>query len=91
MFETGNDVASNIMIVIERERIDMVVLSTHGMSGWRPMVFGSIAEKVVKLVQCPLPVATFRQTSHRIHGSSCCRTCARLGVIGSELYVSMRS
>lgn len=52
--ETGNDVASNIMIVIERERIDMVVLSTHGMSGWRPMVFGSIAEKVVKLVQCPL-------------------------------------
>jgi nucleotide-binding universal stress UspA family protein len=24
------------------------------MSGWHPMVFGSIAEKVVKLVECPL-------------------------------------
>jgi nucleotide-binding universal stress UspA family protein len=24
------------------------------MSGWHPMIFGSIAEKVVKLVQCPL-------------------------------------
>jgi hypothetical protein len=32
----------------------MVVISTHGISGWRPLVFGSIAEKVVKLVQCPL-------------------------------------
>jgi nucleotide-binding universal stress UspA family protein len=52
--EAGNDVAGNILIVIQREHIDMVVLSTHGMSGWHPMVFGSIAEKVVKLVQCPL-------------------------------------
>jgi nucleotide-binding universal stress UspA family protein len=52
--EVGNDVASNIMIVIEREHIDMVILSTHGISGWRPMVFGSIAEKIVKSVQCPL-------------------------------------
>jgi nucleotide-binding universal stress UspA family protein len=52
--EIGNDVPSQIMIVIEREHIDMIVLSTHGMSGWHPMVFGSIAEKVVKIVQCPL-------------------------------------
>jgi len=52
--EIGNDVVGNIMMVIEREKIDMIVLSTHGMSGWRPIVFGSIAEKVVKLVQCPL-------------------------------------
>jgi nucleotide-binding universal stress UspA family protein len=32
----------------------MVVISTHGMTGWHPLVFGSIAEKVVKLVDCPL-------------------------------------
>jgi nucleotide-binding universal stress UspA family protein len=42
------------MLVIEREHIDMIVISTHGISGWRPLVFGSIAEKVVKQVQCPL-------------------------------------
>jgi nucleotide-binding universal stress UspA family protein len=47
-------VAGNIMMVIDREDIDMVVISTHGISGWRPLVFGSIAEKVVKLVQCPI-------------------------------------
>jgi nucleotide-binding universal stress UspA family protein len=52
--ETGNDVVGNIMRVIERDDIDMIVISTHGLSGWRPVVFGSIAEKVIKLVQCPL-------------------------------------
>ncbi len=52
--EVGNDIAGSIMEVLEREDIDMVVISTHGISGWHPLVFGSIAEKVVKLVQCPL-------------------------------------
>jgi nucleotide-binding universal stress UspA family protein len=52
--EVGNDVAGKIMQVIEREHIDMVVISTHGISGWHPLIFGSIAEKVVKLVECPL-------------------------------------
>jgi nucleotide-binding universal stress UspA family protein len=52
--EVGNDVAGNIMEVVEHEHIDLVVISTHGISGWHPLVFGSIAEKVVKLVQCPL-------------------------------------
>jgi nucleotide-binding universal stress UspA family protein len=52
--EVGNDVAASIIDVVEREHIDMVVISTHGVSGWHPLVFGSIAEKVVKLVQCPL-------------------------------------
>ncbi len=52
--EVGNEIARTIMEVVEREDIDMVVISTHGISGWHPLVFGSIAEKVVKLVQCPL-------------------------------------
>jgi nucleotide-binding universal stress UspA family protein len=52
--EVGNDIAGNVMEVIDRDNIDMVVISTHGISGWHPLVFGSIAAKVVKLVQCPL-------------------------------------
>jgi nucleotide-binding universal stress UspA family protein len=52
--EVGNDVVGSIMEVVEREHIDLVVISTHGISGWHPLVFGSIAEKVIKLVQCPL-------------------------------------
>jgi nucleotide-binding universal stress UspA family protein len=52
--EVGNDIVGNIMDAVEREKIDMVIISTHGISGWRPLVFGSIAEKIIKLVQCPL-------------------------------------
>jgi nucleotide-binding universal stress UspA family protein len=52
--EVANDISGCIMEVVEREHIDMVVISTHGISGWHPLVFGSIAEKVIKLVQCPL-------------------------------------
>ena len=31
-------------------RADLLVLTTHGLSGWYPQVFGSIAEKLVRLV-----------------------------------------
>ena len=70
--EVGNDIAGNIMEVVDREHIDMVVISTHGISGWHPLVFGSIAEKVVKLAQCPLlllrsskPASDVKTTSER--------------------------
>jgi len=52
--EEGNDVASTLMEAVDREQCDLVVISTHGISGWHPLVFGSIAEKVVKMVQCPI-------------------------------------
>jgi len=52
--EQGNDVVGKILRVIEREKIDFLVISTHGLSGWHPLVFGSTAEKIVKLAQCPL-------------------------------------
>lgn len=46
--EVDNDIAGSIMDIVGREHIDMVVISTHGISGWHPLVFGSIAEKVVE-------------------------------------------
>jgi nucleotide-binding universal stress UspA family protein len=68
----GDDVAGAIIEVADREHADMVVISTHGISGWHPLVFGSIAEKVVKLVHCPLlllhsanPETHLKSTSNR--------------------------
>jgi nucleotide-binding universal stress UspA family protein len=61
--EVGNDIVGNILEVVEHESIDMVVISTHGLSGWHPMVFGSIAEKLLKLVQCP--VLLLHSTQHK--------------------------
>jgi len=52
--ETGNDIVGSLMRVIKREQTDMVVISTHGMSGWHPLIFGSIAEQVIKQVDCTL-------------------------------------
>lgn len=52
--EVGDDVVSNILRIAEREHSGLIVISTHGISGWKPMVFGSIAEKVIKLAACPL-------------------------------------
>jgi nucleotide-binding universal stress UspA family protein len=52
--EEGNDIVGNLMRVIKRENTDMVVISTHGISGWHPLIFGSIAEQVIKQVNCTL-------------------------------------
>lgn len=52
--EVESDIAGAILDVIEREHIDLVVVSTHGLTGWHPLVFGSIAEKLVRLVHVPL-------------------------------------
>lgn len=52
--KSGNNPAENIVEIVEREHIDLLIISTHGTSGWHPLVFGSVAEKVVNLVQCPI-------------------------------------
>lgn len=52
--EVGNDVAGSILEAIDREDADLIVITTHGLSGWYPQVFGSITEKIVRLAQCPL-------------------------------------
>jgi len=52
--EVSDDVAGAILEAVERENADLIVITTHGLSGWYPQVFGSIAEKVVKLANCPL-------------------------------------
>jgi nucleotide-binding universal stress UspA family protein len=49
-----NDIAGGILDVIENDKIDMIVVATHGTTGWHPLVFGSIAEKLIKLVHIPL-------------------------------------
>ena len=49
---THGDAAHEIVRVAEEEAVDLIVLSTHGATGWRHLIFGSVAEKVVKLAKC---------------------------------------
>jgi nucleotide-binding universal stress UspA family protein len=52
--EIANDTAETIIMVSIRDSIDMVIISTHGFSGWRPLIYGSVAGTVLKLSRCPL-------------------------------------
>ena len=36
------------------ERVDLIVIATHGMTGWRQVAFGSVAERVVRLSGRPV-------------------------------------
>jgi len=33
---------------------DLLVIATHGRTGWRRSVFGSVAERVIRLARCPV-------------------------------------
>lgn len=54
---------------IERADIDLAITSTHGQTGWKHILLGSVAEQIVRYAQCPVLVvparieeATRRQT-----------------------------
>jgi len=58
--EVGHgDAAEQIVLIAKKEGADLIVISTHGSTGLERWVFGSVAEKVVRLAECP--VLTVRQ------------------------------
>lgn len=44
--------ADEIVILAEAQHADLIVIATHGSTGLRHWVFGSVAEKVVRLANC---------------------------------------
>ncbi len=47
--------ASQLIVeTAEEENVDLIVVATHGLTGWRHLVFGSVAEKVVRNAKCPV-------------------------------------
>ena len=51
--------AEEIVLIAKQESADLIVISTHGSTGLERWVFGSVAEKVVRLAENP--VLTVRQ------------------------------
>jgi nucleotide-binding universal stress UspA family protein len=47
---------------------ELIVISTHGRAGWRDLVFGSVAERVVRTASCR--VLTVRAAPHPVTGGS---------------------
>ncbi len=52
--------AEEILACAEREKADLIIMGTHGRTGIDRMLFGSVAEKVVK--NSTVPVLTIRPT-----------------------------
>ena len=52
----SNDVAMEIVRIAERQKADLIVLGSHGVTGWNKLVFGSVAEKVVHAAHCAVLV-----------------------------------
>lgn len=48
------DAADEIVRIAREEGAELIVIATHGLRGWRHLVFGSVAEKVVRLAECPV-------------------------------------
>lgn len=46
--------AHEIVNLAAHENADLIVIPTHGESGWQRFVFGSVAEKVVRHAECPV-------------------------------------
>lgn len=46
--------AEVILAAAKKEDVDLVVIATHGQTGWRHLLFGSVAEDVVHRAHCPV-------------------------------------
>lgn len=47
---------NNIVEVAEREGVDMIIMATHGRTGFNHLLLGSVAEKVIARATCPVLV-----------------------------------
>jgi nucleotide-binding universal stress UspA family protein len=55
---TSGRPASEILQIAAKEHVDLIVIASHGETGWRKLVFGSVAEKVVRHAPCPVLTIT---------------------------------
>ena len=58
--------AEEIISIAEKEGADMIIMGTHGRKGIDRILFGSVAEKVVK--NSPVPVLTIRPAGNYTGG-----------------------
>lgn len=53
------EVAEEIVRAAEEQGADLIVTATHGYSGWKKFILGSVTEKLVRIA--PMPVLTIRE------------------------------
>ena len=51
---SGDDVGMELVRIAKNDHVDMIIIATHGITGWREFAFGTVAEKVLKQGECPV-------------------------------------
>ena len=51
---TTGEAAPEILRIAHQEHVDLIVIASHGRTGWRRLVFGSVTEKVMRQATCPV-------------------------------------
>jgi nucleotide-binding universal stress UspA family protein len=69
----ANDVGMELVRIAEHDNVDMIVIATHGMTGWRRIAFGSVAQRVVEQAACPVLILRATVADHsaepQVHSS----------------------
>ncbi len=60
----AGDASEQILNYIEEHQIDLVIMGTHGRKGMDKIIFGSVAERVVKISPVPVMVVNPYKTDH---------------------------
>ena len=48
------DPATQIVRLADNEHAEMIIIATHGLTGLRKFMFGSVTEKVIRFANCPV-------------------------------------
>jgi nucleotide-binding universal stress UspA family protein len=51
---TTGEAAPEILRIAAAEHVDLIVIASHGETGWRRLAFGSVTEEVVRHSPCPV-------------------------------------
>lgn len=46
--------AEEIARYAEESKVSVIIMGTHGFTGWRHLLLGSVTEKVVRIASCPV-------------------------------------
>jgi nucleotide-binding universal stress UspA family protein len=57
----GDDIAQRILHCADDFGAELVVMGTHGRRGWRRLVLGSVAERFMRLANCPVLLVPGRE------------------------------
>ena len=64
-FILEGDPADEIVNLASSEDVDLIVIASHGWTGWHRFIFGSVAEKVVRFAPCPVLTVPVKQGKER--------------------------